>query len=168
MSTKAIILKALAFFALLLVVGAVHAQAACPPGMVPYGTGNDLSACGYSNQQQQAPPQHQREQWTSRWGAIAANAQGSVIGVAADSVNKDAAEEAALADCQNRGGGNTCSIVRWYANQCISIVTGGKIYNTSGGTNVAEATQKGMKLCTPVANNCHVYYSACSYPVRVQ
>jgi hypothetical protein len=46
---------------------------------------------------------------------------------------------------------------------------GDKFFNASSAATIEEATQSGMKVCTANGNaNCHVYYSACSLPVRIQ
>jgi hypothetical protein len=57
-----------------------------------------------------------------------------------------------------------------YRNQCVAMVIGnnGKLFNTNDDPTVDTAAQKGMQMCMPEAHDCHVYYSACSLPVRIQ
>jgi len=149
----------------------INAQTACPPGMTPYGAG----VCGYDNSQQQgAPAQHQKlpskplpQQWEDHYGAIATDEPRGAMGASTDLPDRQSAENSAMRDCRAKGGMN-CTVQISYGNQCVAMVVGGKIFNVNSGSTVIQATEKGMELCTPVANDCHVYYSACSLPVRTQ
>lgn len=161
-------------FGLLLLTGCrVNAQAACPPGTIPYGTGNDPSACGPDNSQQQ-PQQPQAPQlppqvWVDHYGAMATNEPGNVLGVATDMQSESKAKQTAIADCQAKGGGSSCASLITYRNGCAVLLVGDKFFNASSAATVEEATQSGMKICTANGNtSCHVYYSACSLPTRIQ
>jgi len=49
------------------------------------------------------------------------------------------------------------------------MVVGNNGYNVGADATVDKAVQLGMKICTDAKNtNCHVYYSACSLPQRIQ
>ena len=161
----------LLFGSLLLTCGTVNAQTACPPGMTPYGVG----VCGYDNSQQQEPtaqlqepsPQPTPQEWEDHYGAIATDEPRGAMGVSTDMPDRQSAENVAMENCRAKGGVN-CTTQISYGNQCVAMVVGGKIFNVNSGPTVTQATEKGMKLCTPVANDCHVYYSACSLPERIQ
>ncbi|MGJ7491923.1 DUF4189 domain-containing protein [Variovorax sp. ZT4R33] len=147
--------------------GIVHAQAACPPGQIPYGSGNGLNVCGPSNRQQSAP-QPPAPQWESRWGAIATDAPKGVIGATVDKPSKREASQAAVSDCQQQGGVN-CRIDVAYDNQCAVLVVGVNGYNTPNAATVEKATELGMKTCREAGStDCRVLYSACSLPVRIR
>lgn len=158
---------------LLLTGGKVNAQTACPPGMTPYGTG----VCGYDNSQQQEPPAPQQEplrqsppqQWEDRWGAIATYEPGGVLGAATDMQSESEAKQSAMADCQAKGGGSNCELQISYRNGCAVLLVGDKFFNAASAESVEKATQSGMKVCTANGNtNCHIYYTACSLPIRIQ
>ena len=163
-------MKSILFFCLLfslLLSTTSHAQTACPPGMEEYGEG----VCGYSRseeptqqapQQQAAPPQ-----WTSRWGAIATDSVKAVLGTATDMASKNEAEQRALKECQTKGG-TQCKLQNSYSNACVAMITGSKIFNVGSDADLNRAVQSGMKKCTAADTDCHVYYSACSLPVRIQ
>ena len=105
--------------------------------------------------------------WTDHYGAIATDEPRGAMGAATDMPSKISAENAAISDCKAKGGMN-CTMQIWYINQCVALVVGGRIFNVNPGATVAQATEKGMQMCKPAANDCHVYYSACSLPVRIQ
>lgn len=147
-----------------------HAEGGCPPGMLP-ASGTDISSCApvppgyYRTQPQPLPPP---AQWTSRWGAIATYAPTGVLGSSENLPSKDQAEQAALSDCKARGGLN-CKIDIAYGNECAAVVVGDKGYNVNPGATADLASEMGMKICTEDGGNgCHVYYSACSLPERIQ
>lgn len=153
---------------LLLLKGSeINAQTACPPGMTPYGVG----VCGYDNSQRQEQPVQQRPplpQWEDHWGAIATYEPNGSLGVATNMPSQSSAEQAALVDCQSKHG-STCKIQLSYRNQCAAMVVSDKGYNVTPAATVDLAVTEGMATCTKSGDpNCHVYYSACSLPVRTQ
>jgi len=163
-------MKSILFFCLLfgiLLSMKSHAQTACPPGMEAYGDG----VCGYSRSEepvQQAPQQQTPPaQWADRWGAIATFEPNGSLGTVTGMPDQRSAEQTALASCQSKHG-STCKIQLSYRNQCAAMVVGGKIFNVNPGNTVEEAAKKGMSMCSTAANDCHVYYSACSLPQRIQ
>jgi len=149
-----------------------HAEGSCPPGMIPY-SGTDVSSCGpippgYYQQPSQlpvAPP----PRWKSRWGAIAISIDGnaSAIGMVTDKSSRQEAEQSALTECRSKGG-RTCKLETTYANGCAVVVAGDKGHNSSNGATLDEAIQIGMKTCSAEDAHCHVYFTSCSQPERVQ
>ena len=147
--------------------GVAHAQAACPPGQILYGSGNGLNMCGPDNRQQSAP-QPPAQQWERRWGAIATSVPDGVLGVSTDLSSKREASRVAVQDCQSKGGLN-CKIETTYDNQCAAVIVGDGAYNAPIAATADKAVEIGMKICRDGGlANCHVYYSACSLPVRVR
>lgn len=153
---------------LLLNMGVTHAQTACPPGTVPYGTGQGQNACGPDNSQQPAHQQPSPPQWANRWGAIATDGPGGSFGASTNMPTQDRANKAALADCQAKKGSSTCEIEIAYANQCAAMVAGDVGYNTKGGLTIDLAIGAAMKVCSAADTHCYAYYSACSLPVRIR
>jgi hypothetical protein len=150
--------------------GLVHAEGGCPPGMYPFRFApNQPSSCapipGNGNQQ---TPQQQITQWERRWGAVATDGPRGAMGVATDRGSEREASQAAMQDCQSKGGVN-CQIDTAYDNQCAAVVVGDGGYNVSSRRTADQAAAVGMKTCRDAGRaNCHVHYSACSLPVRVQ
>lgn len=162
-------LRWLLFSLLLLIAGAVHAEGGCPPGMIP-ASGTDINSCvpippGYYNNQQQAQPPPPR--WVDHWGAIAADGPSGSLGVSVNMTSQSGAENAALADCHSKKGA-ICTIETWYINGCAAMVMGDKSHTSNNAGSLNEAIQIGMNTCNTADTNCHVYYSACSLPVRIQ
>lgn len=147
-----------------------RAQAACPPGMIPYGTGTNQSVCGADpGYQTPSAPPPPLVTWAERWGAIATYEPAGILGTATGMASKADAVNAAMSECQKRGGGSNCKLDIWYSNQCVAMVVSGKGYNTSTGKTTELAARKGMKTCADSGDpNCHVYYSACSMAERIQ
>jgi hypothetical protein len=150
--------------------GLAHAEGgSCPPGQYPAG-GQGWQGCnpipGYGSQQQ--APQQPAPQWESRWGAIATSVPDGVLGVSTDRSSKREASQAATSDCTAKGGLN-CKIEIAYDNQCAAVIVGDGGYNAPIANTVNKAVEVGMKTCRDAGRaNCHVYYSACSLPVRTR
>ncbi|WP_353506064.1 DUF4189 domain-containing protein [Variovorax fucosicus] len=145
--------------------GGIALAQQCPPGQIAYGSGPGLNTCGPDNRQQQAP-QRPTEQWERRWGAIAT---GGALGVATDKLSKQEASQTAMSDCAAKGGTN-CKIEITYYNQCAVVVAAEDgSYNTPSNATLDGAIATGIKTCRDAGHsNCHVYYSACSLPVRIR
>jgi hypothetical protein len=162
------------FSLLLLASGAIHAQTACPPGLIPYGAGVCGPDQGQNQGSQRQMPMLPPVKWADEWGAIAvyipegvANPKG-VLGTAILQPSESAARQAALQDCRSNGGLD-CKIDTTYYNACIAMIVGHPAYNIADGRTQDAAVGKGMKICADTGNvNCHVYYSACSLPQVVQ
>lgn len=155
---------------LLLVGGLVHAEGGCPPGQIPH-SGTDLSSCGpippgyYNNQTPAQPPP---PQWASQWGAIATYEPNGSLGTTTNMPSQRQAEQTALMDCQSMHG-SICKIQLSYHNQCAAMIVSDKGFNTGSAATADQAIQRGMKICKDSGDpNCHVYYSACSLPQRIQ
>lgn len=155
----------------------VHAQAACPPGMTPYGTGQDQSVCGPDNSQQQPAQRQSRPQpqalqpiWIDKYGAIATDLTHGRNGAGAsvNESNRNEAEKAAITNCQDNGGTSACHVEIWYVNQCVALVGGATSHNAEAGLTIDLATQAAMKVCNAADTHCQVTYTACSPPVRIQ
>lgn len=149
----------------LLITGAT-ALAQEQPNSVQYHAVHNPNSPYYvgSNQQPVAPP----IRWADRWGAIAVAKKNPVVGVAANAASKHDAHRAALNDCQVRGGLG-CKVQIEYTNQCSVLVVAGSQYNAARAATIEEATSIGMKICQEGnIQECRVYYSGCSLPVRVQ
>jgi hypothetical protein len=174
---KLTISRWLLFGLLLLVAGFVHAEGECPPGMFPtnppgaQGPVGCAPIPGYNNNQQQKQFRPPPPQWESRWGAIATDfahhSAGAGAGSAVDKLSKSEAELAAVAECQSNGGSN-CKIEVAYDNECAAMVVGDEIHSATADTTIEKAIQSSMKTCRGADINCHVYYSACSLPIRIQ
>jgi hypothetical protein len=154
----------------LLGTGSAHAEGGCAPGMYPFQFApNQPTSCapipGAGNQQ---APQQPAPQWESRWGAIVTSTQDGILGVATDKRSKREASQAAMQDCQSKGGLN-CKIDAAYDNQCAAVVVGNGGYNVQNASTTDRAVAIGMKTCRDGGHaNCHIYYSACSLPVRTR
>lgn len=173
MTNISVILQRLLFGLALIIAGAVHAEGGCPPGMIP-ASGTNLNSCapipaGYYNNQQQTPQQSPPPpRWISKWGAIATDFAHDSAGASVDQPDRSSAELAAIANCQENGG-SACKIETWYSDGCATMVVGDKTHVSLNAATISEATQAGMKMCARDGDtNCHVYYSACSLPVRIQ
>lgn len=153
---------------LLLYAGVIHAQAACPPGTIPYGTGQDQNMCGPDDSQQQSSPQLPQPQWASLFGAIATDGYGGSFGASTNLTTKKGAENAALADCRSKKGSNSCKVELWYTNQCAAMVMGDTGHNAKAGLTIDLAIQAAMKVCSAADTHCYAYYTGCSLPVRIQ
>ncbi len=164
-------MKIFFLFVLFLITSALHAQ---QPGVdcAPI-QGQGWSGCAPINspkqQQQSQAPQPPPERWQDHWGAIATYEPGGVLGVATNMLDENQAKQSAMADCEKKGGGSNCKFQLAYRNGCAVLLVGGKAFNVASDATIDRATQSGMKICTANGNpNCHVYYSACSLPVRIQ
>jgi hypothetical protein len=159
---------------LLLLGSSVHAEGECPPGMYPTNPPGAQGPVGCApipgyNQQRQAPQQQQAPPavWNSRWLAIATDSAKGSLGTATDMANQDEAEQMAMTSCRAKGG-TQCKVDVSYGNGCAAMVSGDTGYNVHGAATLNEATQLAMQTCTKATTHCHVYYSTCSLPVRIQ
>jgi hypothetical protein len=156
----------------LLLSGISHAEGNCPEGYYPIG-GSGAEGCaqvpGYNQQQgrqyQQQEQQEPSPQWANRWGAIATDSIKGILGVATHLASESEADDDSLADCRLKGG-TQCKLQSSYINSCIALITGDKIFNVSLNPDLDQAVQLGIAQCSADDTNCHVYYSACSLPVR--
>jgi len=145
-------------------------QAACPPGMIPYGTGSGISSCGPASTQNQETDSSVRTPdvpiGRSRWGAVATDAQAGILGVSGELFTRSMAVNSALEDCKAKGG-KTCKLEVAYDNECAAVVVGSDSYNVTADPTLKGAINSGMETCRSAGSTgCHTYYSACSLPVR--
>ena len=150
---------------------AAHAQVGvCPAGTIPNGTQTSAMECApdpdYQAQQQPGPPP---PVWQDRWGATAAALPGTTpaFGAASNMPSKLAAEQAAIAKCEATPG-TSCAIDQAYYNACFAEAWGPK--STAGyvDSTLESARELAMQACEAKGQKCVPYYSACSYPVRIQ
>ena len=140
----------------------------CPNGYYPvngYGVSGCAPIPGY-NQRLQTPPSAQT-QWRSRWGAIATDEVNGVVGSSSGLSREAHAKEAALADCKSKGG-ESCRFAVSYANGCGAMIAGDNRFNVDRAATEQEAIEIGMRTCQREDKNCRVYFTSCSYPVRIQ
>lgn len=164
----------LSFGLLIFLASPLHAEGNCPPGYYSIGASagqGGPQGCapipGYNNQQQvqsqQAPPQ-----WVRQWGAIATDGIRGSLGTATGMGSRALAEQTAMSDCQAKGG-SKCEVDVAYDNECAAMVVGSNGYNVNADITLDAATQLAMQICLKGGDkNCHVYYSACSFPVQIQ
>lgn len=129
-------------------------------GCAPTGNNNQQS------QQPTAPP----PRWADRWGAIASAIPPSppAFGASANMPSEEAAKAAALAKCEATPNAE-CGVETTYHNQCFAETWGEKTPVSDTAATLDEAIKLSMAYCKAQGNlQCIPYYSACSYPVRVQ
>lgn len=136
------------------------------------GSGPDFGdGIPYCSQLRTTPPASPSgPEWESRWGAIAvgSTASGGGVGVSSDMKTRRSAEETALQQCRDNGGGSTCHIELAYANQCGVIVWGESYFDTASGETKSQAESEATELCSRQTADCRLYYASCSYPVRAR
>lgn len=155
-----------------------HAENGCPTGYepwkIPVETFNDCVAIpDYGHDAQQVGPRSAgppQAQWVSRWGAIAtgASAKGTVMGTARDAKTQRMAEKAAIKECRNQGGAKTCAIEISYRDQCAVMVWGDGYSHSARAATIERASSLAISACENKTDHCKVYYSNCSYPVKVR
>lgn len=144
------------------------AEGGCPPGQYPQqGQGWQTCVPIPESGQSRGAPQAPAAVWRSSWQAIATDSSKGVLGTSIDRSTTEEAETLALNDCKSKGGTH-CTIAISYGNGCIAMVTGNALLTTGAGRTKAEAESSAMNNCTSGDTGCHVYYSACSLPVRIQ
>lgn len=152
---------------LILTASTAHAEGGCPPGQYPQ-QGQGWKTCvpipgdaagGDSN----AVP----ERWVDKWQAIATDATKGALGTSVGAATAVEAESRAMGDCQAKGG-TACDVQVSYRNGCVAMVVGDKRMATRGAPMKDSAERQALAKCSEEDTNCHVYYSACSLPQRIQ
>jgi len=157
-------MKALPLLGLLLLISGVsHAEGKCPQGKyqaTPPDAPHMYCAPIPLNKNGQPLPIPQR---ATHWGAIATESTlSSKIGAAVDLPTKGQAEQAALAQCADKGG-QGCKVQISYGNGCAALIANDTAYQANADVTVDHAVQTGMQICTNAGHGtCHVVYSACS------
>jgi hypothetical protein len=90
------------------------------------------------------------------------------MGVASDMRSQRAAEKTAIAHCRAQGGGKSCVVDMAYRDQCAVMVWGDSDGHSARAETVHRASEIALAKCGRKNANCKVYYSNCSYPVRVR
>ncbi len=80
------------------------------------------------------------------------------------------AQEMAVGRCRAQHG-SICKVSSFYRNGCGVTVAdaSGKYYSTDGCATRQEASEKALPTCKGDGHaGCHLYYSGCSFPARIQ
>lgn len=157
-----IVLSSLLSFACLFAIEA-RAEGRCPAGYFPIGGGGSgWEGCAPMGNGAGEPT----EEWETRWGAIATG--NGLFGAAEGASSKSQAEKIALRQCRESGGkGGKCKVKITYHDQCAALAwgDGGAIAFRSPDRSDAETSA--VAACSQHTTDCQLYYSACSYPERV-
>lgn len=152
---------------MLLSIGPVSAQTACPQGV-----GGGSAQCGPSSLvhpeygSRSNGPVLPAEKWSDSWGAMA-NDQNGMVTVVTDFPSKRKAKKGAVADCKKQGG-EKCKAWYTFKNQCAAL--------TGGETRAAAAQARTMRESIEIAKefcrkdggtDCPVLWSGCSHPWRI-
>lgn len=96
--------------------------------------------------------------WEDRWGAIAVDSVTGKTGVAGSKATRRQAEEAALAICAQKGGGD-CKVNLSYANQCGVIAWGNNRTSARFAATLEEASRLALNECAQVSGGtCEVFF----------
>lgn len=94
------------------------------------------------------------------FGAIAYSQSSGSYGWATDFPTRRAAENAALASCQERA--NDCSVAVWFSNACGALAVGGDGgWGADWGRNLRAAENKARHVCTGYSYDCRIVVSRC-------
>ena len=151
-------------------VNAYAEGGSCPPGYSPIGN-KDVSGCApiynYNSSGSQQEPADPGPLWQMRWGAIAIDGQNSKFAGVDGHSNSNKAKSAAIKQCL-RNGGKKCKILTFYDNQCGALAWGMEGAIASRGPIIEDVMKQSIAACSEKTSSCQVYYSGCSYPVRVR
>lgn len=157
--------------AVLLITGDLNAEGGtCPQGYYPVNSPGVMGCApipDYGSQDSGDSPYEPTPRWKTQWVSIAFGVNG--LGVAPNMPSKRKAEKAALDKCREMGGMD-CHINLTTYNQCVAVAGGGHTAPTAGAADLKTAESLVMEDCVkdPANKECKVYYSACSYPIRVR
>lgn len=161
------------FAAALILAGGIgygHLSIACPPG-VPIANNPSCippSVPGspyYIQPVQPAPEPVPLGEWISYWGAIAGDVPNERIGTATNKLTKQAAMEAAIAECR-KVGGKECKPMFTFLDQCGALAwptQGGEVVTARNAT-LALASKMALDSCAAQGKGCKVVYSGCALP----
>lgn len=162
----------LIFLGLFFLPSVVRGEGNCPQGYYPVGGGNGgWAGCAPipSSGGGQTPPPDAGPQWAKRWGAIAIDDSVSRFGGVEGYTSSRRAEKAAIAVCKKNGGTKRCKVLGGaYYNQCGSLAWGDSRFQVYSAGTADEANGFAIQACSQQTTNCKVYYTGCSYPVRVR
>ena len=144
-----------------------YAEGGCPPGYYPSNIPG-VSGCApiYSNADDADDQPEPDVKWQSRWGATALGGGG--FGAASNQASSRSAKKLARQQCLQANQGKGCNDIAVYSDQCVAVAAGQKLAITirAPGKDVAE--RYAVAECAKVDTLCEVYYSACSFPVRIR
>lgn len=157
---------ALVLCSLVMASGSYWALAQSLGGMEEHHRRFNPQHAGYEGKEFPAP-NHPREVWRSKYGAIAADFTGfgKGAGAAEDENSMRAARRVAMQRCGTRG----CKVIATVANGCLAGVHGGGYTAVGGGATRDEAIDVALSQCRPAdGSRCELYYAYCSLPVRIR
>lgn len=162
--SKASLLLCLIVFSALFAPRVVQAEGGCPAGSYPIGGGSAgwVGCAPMGGNDEQQP----EERWESRWGSIAIG-DGS-FGAAEGLSSKAESESAALQRCLSNSHDQKCWIQETYHDQCAALAWGDGGATAFRSPDRDDAEKSAVNSCSKHTSNCKVFYSACSYPQRVQ
>ena len=105
--------------------------------------------------------------WETNWGAVAIGGGG--WGVSANMRSEGKAKNAAVSQCRETAGNKNakCATLTYY-NQCIAIAWGTTGYAVHTAEDEQAAASLAMKQCKDEGRgDCKIFYSACSFPRRL-
>lgn len=148
-----------------------RAENGCPLGYTPWRVPmlsiDDCVPIIYDDE----PPAPREPVWENRWGAISigSTATGGGVGMSVGRKSERQARNVAIKQCESTGGGPVCrSRVFAYHNQCVALSWGNKSYVVVSAATMNEATREATRDCNARTEGCRIYYTACSYPVRIR
>lgn len=139
------------------------------PGPCPSGAAPVNGSCGSPSNNASMPDANRSVVWRSRYGAIAATEDKSIIGVSSDQSSMRAAKKMALKKCAEKD----CRVLNGYSNSCVAVASGKKqghgVLAFSDGATEVDAEESVLMLCEDSGGiECKVSYAGCSFPVRVK
>ena len=143
----------------------------CPSGYYPIG-GQGSAGCapipeyGVSGEES-TQRKIIRPIWETRWGAISIDISIGRFGTAKSLPTKEQAETLASDDCE-REGGRACVIDLVYYDQCAAVAWGEAFVTTASAETKEQASMRAAETCGERTKDCKIYYSDCSFPVRVR
>jgi Domain of unknown function (DUF4189) len=148
-----------------------YASAQCPAGIPSAGNPQCVPPdVFYNSLPNTDPPPLPSPKWATRWGSIAVGIGpgGGVVGASRDATSKRKAEKEAMKQCRQHTDSRDCRIEISYYNQCGVLAWGENYYHTARAATVSEASGIAISSCNTRTSNCKLFYSNCSYPVRVR
>jgi hypothetical protein len=160
----------LSLLLLSVVMADVHAEGGCPAGMYPIGGGSGgWSGCAPIPNNGGQPAADAGPQWSSRWGAIAADSGTASVASVGGLSSKRKAEKEAVARCRASGGSKACKIWLTFENQCGVFVVGNGLASAHSASDIEVAKRNGLTQCRAGGNGeCTVISSQCSYAERIR
>ena len=96
-----------------------------------------------------------------RWGAVAA--AGVVSGAWVNASDRQVAEDGALQDCRDNGGGDDCALVTSYQSPCVAVasVNSGESYPWAAATTMSQVRSMVRSRCARSNASCEIIYQYC-------